>query len=547
MFDTLSEKLGGILDRLTRRGALSEADVDAALREVRRALLEADVALDVARAFTDNVKQQAVGVEVMKSVTPGQMVVKIVHDQLVATLGADSQGIDLDAAPPVAIMMVGLQGSGKTTTTAKIARRLADRQKRKVLMASLDVRRPAAMEQLAVLGREAQIDTLPVVEGQQPPQIAKRALEAARLGGYDVVLLDTAGRITLDDAMMNEAAEVKRAANPHEVLLVADALTGQDAVNLARAFDERVGLTGIVLTRVDGDGRGGAALSMRAVTNKPIKLIGTGEKLDALEEFDPARIAGRILGMGDIVALVEKAAANIDAEKAMRAAEKMRKGKFDLADLREQLHADAGDGRHGRPARHAARRGQDEKPDRRRRSRRQAGEAADGDHRLDDAAGAPQPRHSQSQPQEAHRRRLRHHAGGDQQASENASRHGRHDEGDGLRQARPARRPGADHGLWLRRHADAGADGGTREKNAGRPDCRRNARQCCRRPCRNCRRISGLPGLGGGKFPGLPGLPGWEEMNVPHFVIAGRRPADPESYRSAEYEVRLTRSLARPE
>jgi signal recognition particle subunit SRP54 len=234
-------------------------------------------------------------------------------------------------------MMVGLQGSGKTTTTAKVARRLADRQKKKVLMASLDVRRPAAMEQLAVLGREAQIETLPVVAGQMPPQIALRAIQAAKLGGYDVVLLDTAGRTTLDDDMMNEAAEVKRAANPHEVLLVADSLTGQDAVNLARAFDERVGLTGIVLTRVDGDGRGGAALSMRAVTNKPIKLIGTGEKLDALEEFDPARIAGRILGMGDIVALVEKAAANIDQEKAMRAAEKMRKGQFDLADMREQL------------------------------------------------------------------------------------------------------------------------------------------------------------------------------------------------------------------
>jgi len=234
-------------------------------------------------------------------------------------------------------MMVGLQGSGKTTTTAKVAKRLTDRQRRKVLMASLDVRRPAAMEQLAVLGREAQIDTLPVVDGQTPPQIARRAIEAAKLGGYDVVMLDTAGRTTLDDAMMSEATEVKRAVNPHEVLLVADALTGQDAVNLARSFDERVGLTGIVLTRVDGDGRGGAALSMRAVTGKPIKLIGTGEKLDALEEFDPARIAGRILGMGDIVALVEKAATNIDAEKAMRAAEKMRKGAFDLGDLREQL------------------------------------------------------------------------------------------------------------------------------------------------------------------------------------------------------------------
>src|ERR1700688_1324895 len=337
MFDNLSEKLGGILDRLTRRGALSEADVDAALREVRRALLEADVALDVARAFSDNIKKQAVGVEVMKSVTPGQMVVKIVHDQLIATLGADSQTINLNAAPPVAIMMVGLQGSGKTTTTAKIARRLTDRQKRKVLMASLDVRRPAAMEQLAVLGREAQIDTLPVVAGQMPPQIAKRAIQAAKLGGYDVVLLDTAGRITLDDEMMNEAAEVKRTAHPHEILLVADSLTGQDAVNLARSFDERVGLTGIVLTRVDGDGRGGAALSMRAVTGKPIKLIGTGEKTDALEDFHPSRIAGRILGMGDVVSLVEKAAANIDAEKAAVVAEKMRKGQFDLSDMREQL------------------------------------------------------------------------------------------------------------------------------------------------------------------------------------------------------------------
>jgi signal recognition particle subunit SRP54 len=337
MFDNLSEKLGSILDRLTRRGALSEADVDLALREVRRALLEADVSLDVARAFVDGVKKQAVGVEVMKSVTPGQMVVKIVHDQLVATLGSEGQGVDLNAAPPVAIMMVGLQGSGKTTTTAKIAKRLLGRQRRKVLMASLDVRRPAAMEQLAVLGRETQINTLPIVEGQSPTQIARRAIEAAKLGAYDVVLLDTAGRTTLDDAMMSEATEVKQAVNPHEVLLVADALTGQDAVTLARSFDERVGLSGIVLTRVDGDGRGGAALSMRAVTGKPIKLIGTGEKLDALEEFDPARIAGRILGMGDIVALVEKAAANIDAEKAMRTAEKMRKGAFDLGDLREQL------------------------------------------------------------------------------------------------------------------------------------------------------------------------------------------------------------------
>jgi signal recognition particle subunit SRP54 len=337
MFDSLSERLSHILDRLTGRGALSQADVDAALREIRRALLEADVALDVARAFIDRMRERAVGVEVVKSVTPGQMVVKLVHDGLIETLGAQSEGIDLNAPAPIPIMLVGLQGSGKTTTAAKLAKRLAEAAKRKVLMASLDTRRPAAMEQLAVLGRQTETDTLPIVAGQTAVQIARRALEAGRLGGYDVVLLDTAGRVTLDDAMMNEAAEVKRAASPHEVLLVADALTGQDAVNLARAFNERVGLTGIVLTRVDGDGRGGAALSMRAVTGKPIKLIGTGEKLDALEDFHPARIANRILGMGDIVSLVEKAAATIDAERAQRVAEKMRKGAFDLSDLRDQL------------------------------------------------------------------------------------------------------------------------------------------------------------------------------------------------------------------
>ena len=337
MFDSLSERLGTILDRLTRRGALSEADVDAALREVRRALLEADVALDVVRAFIDRVKTHAVGVDVIKSVTPGQMVVKIVHDQLIETLGSQSEPVDLNAPAPIPIMLVGLQGSGKTTTAAKLAKRLSEQARRKVLMASLDVRRPAAMEQLAVLGRQVGIDTLPVVAGQQPPQIAQRALQAGRLGGYDVVILDTAGRTTLDEAMMAEAAEVKRAANPHEVLLVADALTGQDAVTLARSFNERVGLTGIVLTRIDGDGRGGAALSMRAVTGKPIKLMGTGEQIDAIEDFHPARIADRILGMGDIVTLVEKAAATIDAEKAARAAERMRRGAFDLSDLREQL------------------------------------------------------------------------------------------------------------------------------------------------------------------------------------------------------------------
>jgi signal recognition particle subunit SRP54 len=337
LFDSLSDKLSGILDRLTRRGALSEADVDAALREVRRALLEADVALDAARSFVEQVKKRAIGVDVIKSVTPGQMVVKIVHDELIATLGSDAQPIDLNAPAPVAIMMVGLQGSGKTTTTAKIAKRLTERDNKKVLMASLDTRRPAAMEQLAVLGTQVSVETLPIVAGQTPVQIASRAMQAGRLGGYDVVLLDTAGRITLDEALMGEVAEVKRAANPHEILLVADSLTGQDAVNLARSFDERVGLTGIVLTRIDGDGRGGAALSMRAVTGKPIKLMGTGERMDALEDFHPSRIADRILGMGDIVSLVEKAAANIDREKMLRTAERMRKGAFDLTDMREQL------------------------------------------------------------------------------------------------------------------------------------------------------------------------------------------------------------------
>jgi signal recognition particle subunit SRP54 len=337
MFEGLSDRLSGILNGLTRRGALSESDVDAALREVRRALLEADVALEVVRSFTDKVRARAVGAEVLRSVTPGQQVVKIVNDALVDMLGTDADPINLDALPPVAILMVGLQGSGKTTTTAKIAKRLTDKAKRKVLMASLDTRRPAAMEQLAVLGQQVGVETLPIVVGQSAVQIARRAMDVARLGGYDVVLLDTAGRVTLDEALMMEAAEVKAATNPHEVLLVADALTGQDAVNTARAFDARLGLTGIVLTRMDGDGRGGAALSMRAVTGKPIKLVGTGEKVDALEEFHPARVANRILGMGDIVSLVEKAAASIDQEQALRMAQKMRKGVFDLEDMSNQL------------------------------------------------------------------------------------------------------------------------------------------------------------------------------------------------------------------
>ena len=337
MFDSLSDRLSGILDSLTKRGALSEKDVNEALREVRRALLEADVALEVVRGFIDQVRARAVGAEVLKSVSPGQQVIKIVHDELVAVLGSDAEVIDLNAVPPVPILMVGLQGSGKTTTTAKIARRLTERDKKKVLMASLDTRRPAAMEQLRVLGEQLGVATLPIVEGQSAVQIARRAMEAARLGGHDVVMLDTAGRTTVDEALMAETAEIEAVAKPHEVLLVVDALTGQDAVNTARAFDQRLGVTGIVLTRVDGDGRGGAALAMRAVTGKPIKLIGTGEKVDALEEFHPGRIAGRILGQGDIVSLVEKAAQQIDQDKAAKMAQRMQKGAFDLNDLKEQM------------------------------------------------------------------------------------------------------------------------------------------------------------------------------------------------------------------
>jgi len=337
MFESLSERLSGVLDKLTRRGSLSETDVSEAMREVRRALLEADVALEVVKDFTDKVKAKAVGQNVIKSVTPGQMVVKIVHDELVAMLGSDAAPIDLVATPPVAILMVGLQGSGKTNTTAKIAYRLNHRDKKKVLMASLDTRRPAAQEQLRVLGEQTSVATLPIIAGQPPLAIAQRAMDAARLGGFDVVLLDTAGRTTIDEVLMAEVAQIKAQAKPHETLLVADALTGQDAVNTAKAFEARVGVTGIVLTRVDGDGRGGAALSMRAVTGRPIKLIGVGEKWDALEDFHPDRIANRILGMGDIVGLVEKAAENVEKEEAERLAKKVQKGEFDLEDMASQL------------------------------------------------------------------------------------------------------------------------------------------------------------------------------------------------------------------
>jgi len=337
MFDNLQERLGEVLGKLTRRGALSEADVTAALREVRIALLEADVALPVVKDFVEAVKEKALGEQVLRSVAPGQMVIKVVHDHLIEMLGAEAVPLNFDAPPPVAIMLVGLQGSGKTTSCAKIGLRLTERFKKKVLMASLDVRRPAAQEQLKVLGLQAGLRTLDIVPGEPPVAIAKRALQTGALEGFDVVLLDTAGRLAVDAEMMAEAAAVRDAAKPHETLLVADAMTGQDAVTVAASFRDKVGLTGIVLTRVDGDARGGAALSMRAVTGCPIKLLGVGEKLEALEDFHPDRIASRILGMGDVVSLVEKAAESLDQEEAEKLAKKLERGKFDLDDLGMQF------------------------------------------------------------------------------------------------------------------------------------------------------------------------------------------------------------------
>ncbi|MDO8605756.1 MAG: signal recognition particle protein [Phaeospirillum sp.] len=336
MFEGLSSKLGAVFERLTGRGALSEADVTEALREVRVALLEADVALPVVKDFIGRVKVRAIGQEVIKSVTPGQMVVKIVHDELIATLGAKGVELNLSAVPPVVILMVGLQGSGKTTTSAKIAFKLK-KERKKVLLASLDVYRPAAQQQLQILAGQAEVGSLPIVMGEMPVAITKRALDMGRKEGYDVVILDTAGRLHIDQELMAEVANVRDVAKPTETLLVTDAMTGQDAVTLAREFNEKVGVTGIVLTRIDGDARGGAALSMRAVTGRPIKFLGAGEKLDALEVFHPDRIAGRILGMGDVVGLVEKAMETLDQEEAERLAKRIEKGKFDLDDMRKQF------------------------------------------------------------------------------------------------------------------------------------------------------------------------------------------------------------------
>ncbi|GGB07507.1 signal recognition particle protein [Allosediminivita pacifica] len=338
MFESLSERLGGVFDRLTKQGALSEEDVRTALREVRVALLEADVSLPVARNFIKTVEKKATGAAVTKSVTPGQQVVKIVHDELIETLRGEGEPGSLRVdSPPAPILMVGLQGGGKTTTTAKLAKRLKERDGKKVLMASLDVNRPAAMEQLQILGTQIGVDTLPIVKGEDPVTIAKRAKTQAGLGGYDVYMLDTAGRLSIDEELMSQVEAVRDVANPRETLLVVDGLTGQDAVHTAENFDERIGITGVVLTRMDGDGRGGAALSMRAVTGKPIKFVGLGEKMDALETFEPDRVAGRILGMGDIVTLVEKAQQTLEAEQAERMMKRFQKGQFNMNDLKMQL------------------------------------------------------------------------------------------------------------------------------------------------------------------------------------------------------------------
>ncbi|MDP3176240.1 MAG: signal recognition particle protein [Phenylobacterium sp.] len=337
MFDGLTERLTGVFDRLSGRGVLSDKDIDEVLREVRVALLEADVALPVVRDFIAKAKERASGEIVIRSVRPADQVVKITYDGLVEMLGGDAtEELNLSLNPPSVILMAGLQGSGKTTTAGKLALKLS-KDRKKVLLASLDTRRPAAMQQLAMLATQAGVDSLPIVAGQSAPDIARRALQAAKLQGFDVLILDTAGRTTLDEAMMAEAAEIARIGNPSETLLVADSLTGQDAVRTAKAFHERLPLTGLVLTRADGDGRGGAALSMRAVTGLPIKFLGVSEKIDGLDVFDARRVAGRILGQGDVVALVERAVQDVDQAKAEALAKRLAKGQFDLDMMAEQF------------------------------------------------------------------------------------------------------------------------------------------------------------------------------------------------------------------
>ena len=441
MFEGLSKRLGDVFDKLRGRGALSEADVDAALREVRTALLEADVALPVVRQFIDSVRPKAIGADVIRSVTPGQMVVKIVNDHLVEMLGGTVADLDLNAIPPVVILMVGLQGSGKTTSSAKIGYRLSQGPqgmaaefggsfsvKRRVMMASLDTRRPAAQQQLKILGEQTGVPTLPIVPLEMPLAITRRALETARREGFDVLILDTAGRLSIDEELMKEVADISDLAKPKETLLVADAMTGQDAVNVAKAFNERLAVTGIVLTRVDGDARGGAALSMRAVTGRPVKLIGVGEKFDALEPFHPDRIASRILGMGDIVSLVERAAETIDKEDAEKLAAKVRKGQFDMDDLLSQLRQlrkmGGLSGLMGMlpgamQAKAAMSKAKiDERP----------AQAPGGGHPVDDAQGTAQSRPDPCLAQEAHRQGLGRAGPGRQQAPEAACRHAEDDE-----------------------------------------------------------------------------------------------------------------------
>ena len=335
MFDALSEKLSAAFSKITSRGVLNEKDIDEAMREIRVALLEADVSLPVVKTFIAQVKEQALGEKVVKSIQPGQMVIKIVHDELVKLLGSTSSELNLNAVPPVCILMVGLQGSGKTTTSAKIANRL--KNKKKVLLVSLDIYRPAAQEQLAQLASQIGVDALPVIKGEKPSETTKRAISEGKKGGYDVIILDSAGRLHIDDDLMQEVIEVKKIASPTETLLVADAMIGQDSCTVAKEFNEKVGITGIILTRIDGSARAGAALSMKMVADVPIKLLGTGEKIAEFEEFHPDRLAGRILGQGDVVSLVEKAIENVDRDEAEKMAHKMMKGKFDLEDMLSQL------------------------------------------------------------------------------------------------------------------------------------------------------------------------------------------------------------------
>ncbi len=337
MFESLNDSIGKVFSKLKGKGYLAESDINEAMREVRIALLEADVSLSVVKDFITSVKERAVGQEVVKSVSPAQMVIKIVQDALEEMLGSESEELNLKSTPPVVVMMVGLQGSGKTTSTAKIANQLKNKQNKKILMASLDIYRPAAQEQLATLGKQVNIDSLEIISGQKPADITKRALKEAKLGGYDLLFLDTAGRLHIDEELMGELQQVSQIAQPSEILLVADSLTGQDAVNVATQFKEKVAVSGIVLTRIDGDARGGAALSMKAATGCPIKFLGTGEKISEIEPFHPERIASRILGMGDVVSLVEKAAENVDQEEAKKLEKKMKKGTFDYEDLSKQL------------------------------------------------------------------------------------------------------------------------------------------------------------------------------------------------------------------